>query len=57
MPPPDPTTIVYCVSCRKPRNGKGWFGPGCMCDLPKSGSTVDRAHRIGSFTPPAGSRP
>lgn len=27
---PDPASIIYCVTCRKPINGKGWFGPGCM---------------------------
>jgi hypothetical protein len=32
MPAPDPSTIVYCVACRRPLNGKGWFGPGCQCN-------------------------
>jgi hypothetical protein len=27
---PDPETIVYCVECHKPVNGRGWYGPGCM---------------------------
>jgi hypothetical protein len=27
---PDPDSIVWCVTCRRPVNGKGWYGPGCM---------------------------
>jgi hypothetical protein len=27
---PDEAEIIWCVKCRKPINGKGWYGPGCM---------------------------
>jgi len=29
---PDPLTIIYCIACHKPTNGRGWYGPGCQCE-------------------------
>lgn len=40
---PDPLTVVYCIACRKPQNARGWYGPGCMCDV-KTGHGAERAH-------------
>jgi hypothetical protein len=48
MPAPDPSTIVYCIACRKPMNGKGWFGAECMCDRP-AGNALKGAHSTGQF--------
>ena len=30
---PDPISIVYCIACHKPTNGRGWFGPSCQCHV------------------------
>lgn len=38
---PDPATIIYCVKCRKSINGKGYFGPGCMCDVKLGGGPAN----------------
>jgi hypothetical protein len=42
---PDPASIIYCVACHKPTNGKGWFGPGCQCEV-ELNKTTHRAHSI-----------
>lgn len=39
----------YCLKCRKSIGGKGWFGPGCMCDVRKGSDKLP--HRIGVEMP------
>jgi hypothetical protein len=48
---PDAATIIYCVACRKPTNGRGWHGPGCQCQL--AGRTPARSHSAGVTLPKA----
>lgn len=42
---PDPLTIIHCISCRLPMNGKGYHGRGCQCDV-KPGHAAEKAHSI-----------
>jgi len=44
---PDSESIIYCIACRKPTNGKGWFGPGCQCEVEKNKGQL-RVHSIGT---------
>jgi hypothetical protein len=29
---PAPESVIYCIDCRKPTNGKGYFGGECQCN-------------------------
>lgn len=40
-----PESIINCVACHKPTNGKGWFGPGCQCEIELEKSAPN-AHAI-----------
>ena len=42
-------TLIYCIACRKPQNGRGWHGPGCMCELPPA-DALRGAHGAGTGT-------
>jgi len=44
---PDAASIIYCIACHKPINGKGWFGPGCQCDVDLR-AAEHCAHSIGT---------
>ena len=48
IPPAD--SIIHCETCGKPTNGKGWYGPECMCDQPKEPAWKG-AHSIGTRAP------
>jgi hypothetical protein len=43
MARPEPEELVYCVRCRRTRNGKGWYGPGCMCDVPTGRAPISHS--------------
>jgi len=44
---PDAQSITYCIACHKPTNGKGWFGPGCQCEIEQS-KAERSAHSVGT---------
>jgi hypothetical protein len=44
IPPAD--SIIHCETCGKPTNGKGWYGPECMCGKVDYERVAKRAHSI-----------
>jgi len=47
---PAAESIIYCVSCHKPTNGKGSFGPECQCEV-ESRAAKATAHVITTGLP------
>jgi hypothetical protein len=45
IPPAD--SIIHCETCGKPTNGKGWYGPECMCGRAE-GSALQGAPAVGT---------
>lgn len=45
---PDAAELIYCVECRKPTNGRGWHGPGCICGT-AGGNALRGAPSVGTM--------